>query len=385
MCSRSLLVALVVTLCVPAAAHAAASMDDAARLLEELSNAHGPSGFEGPVRDIMRREMKPLADRIATDGLGSLVAVIETSPDAPNIMIAAHMDEVGMLVKRITDEGYLKYQVLGGILPEALINQRFRIKTDKGFVTAISGLKSIHVIPKDKRSLELSHNDIFLDVGASSRRDAMERLGIKPGDPIVPDTNFEILNGGRLYMGKAWDDRAGLAVMVEVMKRLQSKRPKANVYFVATTQEEIGLRGARTSSYLVEPDIGISLEAGVAADYPSITLDEAQEVLGKGPGLFLFDASMIPNDNLKRLVIELAAGRDIPLQFNVQPGYGEDGAEMQKAFSGTPAVNMTVPTRYLHTHYGVIDRGDFDALVELLTAIVHELTPARIDAVKRFQ
>jgi len=213
----------------------------------------------------------------------------------------------------------------------------------------------------------------------------MERLGVKPGDPIVPDTNFEILNGGRLYMGKAWDDRAGLAVMVEVMKRLQSKRPKANVYFVATTQEEIGLRGARTSSYLVEPDIGISLEAGVAADYPSITLDEAQEVLGKGPGLFLFDASMIPNDNLKRLVIELAAGRDIPLQFNVQPGYGEDGAEMQKAFSGTPAVNMTVPTRYLHTHYGVIDRGDFDALVELLTAIVHELTPARIDAVKRFQ
>jgi endoglucanase len=381
---RNLLAAVVITSCSLGNAQAADSLDAAARLLEELSNAHGPSGFEGPVRVIMRREFKPLADRIETDGMGSLVGVVESSADAPNIMIAAHMDEVGMLVKRITDDGYLKYQVLGGILPEALINQRFRVLTDKGYVTAISGLKSIHVIPKDKRSLELSHNDIFLDVGASSRDDAAQRLGIKPGDPIAPDTTFEVLNGGNLYLGKAWDDRAGLAVMVEVMKRLRKKRPAANVYFVATTQEEIGLRGARTSSYLVKPDIGISLEAGVAADYPSITADEAQEVLGKGPGLFLFDASMIPNENLKRLVIDLAAKERIPLQFNVQPGYGEDGAEMQKAFSGTPAVNMTVPTRYLHTHYGVIDRGDFDALVELLTALVYDLTPARIDAIKRF-
>jgi|TARA_B110000116_G_scaffold260267_1_gene263199 putative aminopeptidase FrvX len=385
MTNRLILAILIMAVGANAAAQAPNSMDAAAKLLEELSNAHGPSGFEGPVRTIIRREMGPLADRIEIDGLGSVISIIEHSQDAPNIMIAAHMDEVGMMVKRITDDGYLKYQVLGGILPQALLNQRFRVLTAKGYVIAISGLKTIHVIPRgSERSLVPEHNDIFLDVGASSREDAMERLGIRPGNPIAPDTEFEILNGSELYVGKAWDDRVGLAVMIEVMKRLKNKRPPANVYFVATTQEEIGLRGAHTSSYLVKPDIGISLEAGVAADYPGISLDEAQEILGNGPGMFLFDASMIPNDNLKNLVIDLAARNKIPLQFNVQPGYGEDGAEMQKAFAGTPSVNLTVPTRYLHTHYGVINRNDFDGLVELLTATIYELTPAKVKDVKRF-
>jgi len=379
---RSILLPLAI--CIAAASPGFAAEDSSVKLLAELSNAHGPSGYEGPVREIMRREMQPLADRMETDGLGSLVAVLEHSADAPNIMIAAHMDEVGMLVKRITDEGYLKYQVLGGVLPEAVISQRFKILTDKGYVTAVAGLKSIHVIPRSERQLELNHDDIFLDIGASSREDAEQRIGVRAGDPIAPDTRFEILNGGDLYLGKAWDDRAGLAVMIEVMKKLKKKRPPVNVFFVATTQEEIGLRGGRTSSYLVKPDIGISLEAGVAADYPGITLDEGQEILGKGPGLFLFDASMIPNQSLKRHVIDLAARKKLPLQFNVQPGYGEDGAEMQQAFSGTPAVNMTVPTRYLHTHYGVIHRKDFDNLVTLLTALVQDLTPAEIERIKQF-
>jgi endoglucanase len=367
------------------AAQSPGQMDDVARLLEELSNAHGPSGFEGPVREIVIREMEPLVDRIEIDGLGSVIGVLERSADAPNIMIAAHLDEVGLMVKRITDDGYVKYQVLGGILPQALVNQRFRILTRKGYVTAISGLKTIHVIPRGaERSVIPAHNDIFLDVGATSRADAMDRLGIRPGDPIAPDTEFEILNGGPLYVGKAWDDRVGLGIMVEVLKRIRQRRLAANVYFVATTQEEVGLRGARTSSHLVQPDIGISLEAGVAADYPGITLDEAQEVLGEGPGMFLFDNSMIPNQKLKDLVIATASKEKIPLQFNVQPGYGEDGAEMQKAFTGTPSINLTVPTRYLHTHYGIIHRDDFDGLVELLTAVLTELTPDAIADVKQF-
>lgn len=359
--------------------------DDRERVLAELSNAHGPSGYEAPVRAIMHREMKPLADRLETDGLGSLIAVLEHSPDAPRIMIAAHMDEVGMLVKRITDEGYVKYQVLGGILPHAIINQRFRILTIKGYVTAISGLKTIHVIPKGQRDLALSHQEIFLDVGASDKADAEQRLGIRPGDPIAPDTEFEVFNGSRLYVGKAWDDRVGLAVMIEVMKQLKRKPANANVFFAATAQEEIGLRGARTSSQLVHPDIGISLEAGVAADYPGISLDEAQEMLGQGPGLFMYDVSMIPNQNLKQFVIDTAKRKKIPLQFNVQSGYGEDGAEMQKAFTGTPAVNLTVPARYLHTHYSIINRDDFDAMVELVVALVHNLDADRIDQIKRFE
>jgi endoglucanase len=369
----------------PGAARAATELDDTARLLQALSDAHGPSGFEGPVRAIMRDEMAGLADRIETDGLGSLIAVLEYDEDAPNIMIAAHLDEVGLIVKRITDDGYLKIQTLGGILPQALINQRFLIRTQTTMLAAVSGLKTIHVMPRGSaRDFMPTESEIFLDVGATNREDALERLGIQPGDPIAFDTQFEVLNGGDLYLGKAWDDRVGLAVMVETMKRLAADRVPANVFFVSTVQEEIGLRGAKTSSYQVAPDIGISLEAGVAADYPSITRDEAQEVLGGGPGMFLMDASMIPNRKLTQLVIDVAHENGIPLQRNVQPGYGEDGAEMQKVFTGTPAVNLTVPTRYLHTHYGLIHRRDFDGLVDLLTALVRRLTPETIESVQRF-
>lgn len=362
-----------------------ATLDETEQLLQALSNAHGPSGFEGPVRAIMRNEMSDIADRMETDGLGSLIAVLEHNADAPNIMIAAHLDEVGLMVKRITEDGYLKIQTLGGILPQALINQRFLVRTRTGMVTAVSGLKTTHVIPRGRgREFMPSHSELFLDVGATSQQDAVERLGIMPGDPIAFDTEFEVLNGGDLYLGKAWDDRVGLAVMVEAMKRLAEDRVPVNVFFVSTVQEEIGLRGARTSSFQIGPDIGISLEAGVAADYPSINLDEAQEILGKGPGMFLMDASMVPSRKLTQLVIDVAEGNDIPLQFNVQPGYGEDGAEMQKMYTGTPAVNLTVPTRYLHTHYGIIHRRDFDGLVDLLTALVRELTPEKIEDVKRF-
>jgi putative aminopeptidase FrvX len=382
---RLLALFLCLAVLLPGAARAAEELDDTERLLQALSNAHGPSGFEGPVRAIMRDEMAGLADRVETDGLGSLIAVLAHDEDAPNIMIAAHLDEVGLLVKRITDDGYLKIQTLGGILPQALINQRFLVRTQTGTVAAVSGLKTIHVIPRGaERDFMPTHNEIFLDVGATSREDAMQRLGIRPGDPVAFDTEFEILNDGDLYLGKAWDDRVGLAVMVETMKRLAVDRVPANVFFVSTVQEEIGLRGARTSSYQVAPDIGISLEAGVAADYPGISRDEAQEVLGKGPGMFLMDASMIPNRKLTQLVIDVARENGIPLQRNVQPGYGEDGAEMQKVFTGTPAVNLTVPTRYLHTHYGLIHRRDFDGLVDLLTALVRRLTPETIEHVGRF-
>lgn len=385
MAARTLLPFLLVTMFFAGPAQSAGTLDDTARLLQALSNAHGPSGFEGPVRAIMRSEMEGLADRIETDGLGSLIAVLEHGADAPNIMIAAHLDEVGLMVKHITDDGFLKIQTLGGILPQALINQRFLVRTANGVLVAVSGLKTTHVIPRGPaRDFMPTHSELFLDVGATSREDAMGRLGIRPGDPIAPDTEFEVLNGSELYLGKAWDDRVGLAVMVEAMKRLASERVPANLYFVSTVQEEIGLRGARTSSYLVAPDIGISLEAGVAADYPGITQDEAQEILGKGPGIFLMDSSMIPNRKFTQLVIDVAEENDIPLQFNIQPGYGEDGAEMQKMFSGTPTVNLTVPTRYLHTHYGIIHRDDVDGLVELLTALIRRLTPGEIDDLRRF-
>jgi len=362
-----------------------AQPDRVERLLEELTNAHGPSGFEGPVRAIVRRELAPVADRLETDGLGSLIAVLGRDSSAPRVMLAAHMDELGMLVRHITDQGYVKFQTLGGWLDQALINQRFTILTRKGPVSGVTGLKTPHVMGPEERARPRPRDGVFLDVGARSRDDAEQRLGIRAGDPIAPDSRFAVLNGGPLYVGKAWDDRAGLGVVIEVMRRLRQAAPPASVYAVATVQEEIGLRGTRTSSHIVRPDIGISLEAGVAADYPGISPDEAQERLGGGPGMFLHDSSMLPNLKLRDFFLDTARERNLPLQFNVLSGYGEDGAEMQRAFGGIPAINITVPTRYMHNHNGVIHRQDFDQAVELVAAAISRLTPETIRKLKSFE
>jgi len=363
---------------------AAREMDRIERLLEELTNAHGPSGFEGPVRVIMRRELAPLVHHLETDGLGSLIGVLRGPSDAPRVMMAAHMDEVGMLVKHITPEGFVRFQTLGGWLDQGLLNQRFLILTRKGGVQGITGLKTPHVMSAEERSRLLPRDQMFLDVGADSRQDAEERLGIRPGDPIAPDSKFAVLNDGRLYLAKAWDDRVGLAVMIEVMRRLKQHPPPNTIYAVPTVQEEIGLRGAHTSSHKVQPDIGISIEVGVAADYPGISAAEAQERLGAGPGIFLHDSSMLPNLKLRDLVADLAGELRLPIQFAVLSGYSQDAAEMQRAYGGAPSVNITVPTRYLHNHNGLVSRNDFDRAVDLVTELVRRLDAAAVARIKRF-
>lgn len=359
-------------------------MDNVESLLEELTNAYGPSGFEGPVRSIMQRELSPLCYHIEKDGIGSLMARLGEDGSGPRIMMAAHMDELGLMVKFVTAEGYVRFQPLGGWLDQALINQRWVILTRNGPVPGITGIKTVHVMTTEARTQLFKREQMFIDVGASSLEDAEERLGIRPGDPIAPDSKFTPLSGGSLYLAKAWDDRVGLGVMVEVMRRLRDAPPPNTLYAVATVQEEVGLRGAHTSSYHIEPDIGINLEAGVAGDYPGISQEESQEHVGKGPAIFLHDTSMLPNLKLRDLFIDVARENEIPVQFDVLSGYGEDGAEMQRSRGGAPTINIAVPTRYLHSHYGIISRQDFDRTLELVAAVVQRLDAATVQRLKSF-
>ncbi len=357
------------------------------QLLEELSNAFGPTGHEGPVRAIVRRELGPLTDALETDGIGSLIARIgDEANDVPRLMLSAHMDEVGIMVRQITAEGFLTIQTLGGWLDQALINQRWVVMTRNGPIPGLTGIKTPHVMQPDARNQVFKKEAIFIDVGARDKEDAEQRLAIRPGDPVAPDSSFQEMAGGELYIGKAWDDRAGVAGLIEIARALrESAGPlPATVYLVATVQEEVGLRGAHTSSFHVMPDIGINLESGVAGDYPGITKDEAQEELGKGPTVFLHDSSMIPNLRLRDFFVDTAAELEMPLQFNVLSGYGEDGAEMQKAGSGAPSINIAVPTRYLHSHNSVIHRDDFARAVRLVSEVVRRLTPETVSALTTF-
>ena len=351
----------------------AQSLDSTALLLQELSDAPGPSAFEEAVRAIMVREYQSLGAAIEYDGLGSVLATLPDNSSGPRIMVTAHMDEVGLMVQYITDDGYIRVKLLGGILEQALPDQRWTILGSNGPVMAVSGLHTIHVTPPALRTQVWPVDDIFLDVGARTRAEA-EALGIRPGDGIAPYSEFTVLANER-YAGKAWDDRVGLAVMLAAARRIQAERLQlpAQVIWVATTQEEIGLRGAQTSVELARPVLGISLEAGVSADYPGIRPTQAQERLGGGPGIFLLDSSMIPNRKLRDFFFAVATTANIPLQPNVLSGYGEDGAEIQRYDTGRPTVNMTVPTRYLHGHTSIIQRSDFDQAVELLLQVLQRL------------
>ena len=227
-------------------------------------------------------------------------------------------------------------------------------------------------------------SDVFLDVGARSREEAVDKLGIQPGDPIAPDSSFQTMANGDYYIGKAWDDRAGLVLMIETMKRLQSQKHPNTILAVATVQEENGLRGAHTSVAMADPDLGISLEAGIAADYPGIDAKQAQESLGRGPGIFLLDSSMIPNRRLRDFVVESAQRNKLPFQYEVLTGYGEDGSEIQRFKTGRPSINLTIPVRYLHSHAGILSRKDFDTAVDLLTAVLMALDQTAVERIQSF-
>lgn len=360
-------------------------LDPIAALLKELTEAPGPSAFEEAVRAIVVREYRALGAGIEYDGLGSVLATLPGNTSGPRIMVTAHMDEVGLMVQHVTADGFIHVKMLGGMLEQALPGQRWTILGGNGPVMAASGLRTTHVTPPAQRAQVWPLEQTFLDVGAASR-DEVERMGIRPGDGIAPLSDFAVMPNGR-YAAKAWDDRVGLGVMIAASRRIRAENIglPGQVIWVATTQEEIGLRGAKTAVVLARPDLGISIEAGVAADYPGIAPTQAQERLGAGPGIFLLDSSMIPNRKLRDFFFDVAAAARIPLQPDVLTGYGEDGAEIQRYDTGRPSVNITVPTRYLHGHTGIIQRSDFDQAVALLIEVLTRLDAATVGQIASFE
>jgi endoglucanase len=358
--------------------------DRVLKLLEELSNAPAPSGYEGPVRDILRREFQAAGLDVSNDGMGSIIGVLRGSSDGPRIMLAAHMDEVGAIVRFITPEGMVKFQLLGGWLDQALVDQRWTILTAKGPVTAVSGLKSVHVTPPQERSRVTPREDVFLDVGAKSKEEA-EALGIRPGDPIAPASSFAALASGR-YVGKALDDRVGCVMLIETLRRLKEQRIKTpnTIYFVGTVQEEIGARGAHTAVALVKPALGLSLEAGIAADHPGGRADYAQEKLGAGPVIYLADAGMLVNVKLRDFLFQVGQKNNIPLQTEVTQGGFEDSRELQAYGGGMPAANIAVATRYLHSHNSVIERSDLDRAIDFLVKMLTQLDARKVAEISAF-
>jgi putative aminopeptidase FrvX len=348
-------------------------LDDTLTMLKELTDAKGIAGNEREPRQVMEKYIAPFADKIEYDNLGSLIAEKVGDANGPKIMVAGHLDEVGFMISKIDDRGFLSFQTVGGWWSQVMLAQRVTIVTRKGDnITGIIGSKPPHILTPEARKKAVDVKDMFIDIGASSKEEAME-WGVLPGDMVVPYFEFSVMNNEKLLLAKAWDNRIGCAIAIDVLKGLKDELHPNIVYGVGNVQEEVGLRGAKTSTVKVKPDIGFAVDVGIAGDTPGITAKESTSKMGAGPQIVLFDASMVSHKGLRNFVVDTAEEKSIPYQFETIPGGGTDAGSMHISLNGVPSLSIGIATRYIHSHAGILHRDDYENTVKLIIEVIKKL------------
>ncbi|GEL76821.1 M42 family metallopeptidase [Tenuibacillus multivorans] len=349
-----------------------AKLDETLTMLKDLTDAKGIPGNEKEPREVMQKYIAPYADDVTTDHLGSLIAKKSGDENGPKVMVAGHLDEIGFMVTRIDDDGFVFFQTVGGWWNQVMLAQRVTIMTRDGDVTGVIGSKPPHILSADERKKPVEIKDMFIDIGASNKEEA-EEFGVRPGDSIVPYFEFTPLKNDKVMLAKAWDNRIGCAIAIEVLKRLKNEQHPNTVYGVGTVQEEIGLRGARTSTHAIKPDIGFAVDVGIAGDMPGVSDKDASSEMGKGPQIVLYDASMVSHKGVRDLVIGTAEENEIPFQYEAMPGGGTDSGQIHLTGEGVPSLSITVATRYIHSHAAMLHRDDFENTVDLLVKVIQKL------------
>lgn len=344
--------------------------------LRKMSETCGVSGFESRMKNLMKERLANYDD-VTYDKLGSVIFTKKsTQADAPKIMLASHMDEIGFLVKYITKDGFLRFTCLGGWWEQVMLSQRVIVHGSKGDLVGVIGSKPPHILPAEERNKVVQKKDMYIDIGASSAEE-VRALGVFEGCAVTPDVKMAAMGDGNILVGKAWDNRIGCAVMADVMDNVKSEDSPNTVYGVATVQEEVGLRGAQTSANMLMPDIAFVLDTCVAGGTPGVADDVAPAVIGKGVAITVFDASMIPNTALRDFAFATAKELDIPVQISISEGGGTDGGRIHLAGCGVLTLTFSIPTRYIHSHQSVIHMDDYLGAVKLITAMVKKLDQAK--------
>lgn len=336
-------------------------------LLKKLSEAAGVPGTEDHLRQLVRAELQPLVDEITVDALGNL-AGLKRGKGRRRVMLAAHMDEIGFLVRFIDDKGFLRLQPLGGFDPRVLFAQRVLVHgrdgvARRGVLTYTA--KPAHLLSPEEAKESPKIENLFVDLGLPV---AQVKELVQLGDMVTMDRTLE--HCGEHCVGKALDNRVGLFVMIETLRAL--KKHEVDVLAVATVQEEIGLRGAGTAAFAGEPHVGVALDTTLANDYPGQTDADAITRLGEGVAIKIMDASLICHPGLVRHFRELAAREGIRHQMEILPRGGTDGGALQRTRGGIPSITLSIPTRYIHTVNEMVHRSDVEAAVQLLARYLEE-------------
>lgn len=348
-------------------------MEDAVfDFLKRLTDAPSPSGFEQPAQRVWRAHVEPHVDELHTDVMGSSWGVLR-GPDRPRVMLAGHVDEIGLMVRYIDDQGFLYFAPIGGVDAHLLPGQRVRVHGRKGAVTGVVGRKPIHLLEHDERSKVAKIKDLCIDIGAAGRDGAEARVAV--GDPVTFAFELERLGGDRVA-SRGLDDKMGSFVVAETLRRLAERKPDlgCTVYGVSTVQEEVGLRGARTSAFGIDPDVGICVEVTFATDHPGVDKKAVGDVqVGKGPVL---SRGANINPRLFELLVDTATAEGIPVQFEAAPrATGTDANVMQLTRAGVATALVEVPLRYMHTPSEVLSLSDLEGAVRLLAAFLLKVGP----------
>ena len=340
-------------------------------LLEKLTSIPGPCGYEQKVASWIVEQVQDEAVDVKIDGIGNVWATLKGNKDGPKVVVTAHMDEVGFIVKKIEANGLLRFEKLGGHDDRILLAQPVDVHTKSETLHGVIGTMSAHYVKFDDAKRVRSHRELYIDIGARSEQEALD-MGVRIGTIVTWHTSLQALGNGttnRLY-GKALDDRAGCAVLLELFRRLKGQNFHGEVLFLWTVQEEVGLRGAHTAARSLQADLAIAIDTTAASDTPETTMDGTL-TLGGGTGIKVLDFSLIANPGVKDRLVDLAEEHHIPYQLEVFPGIGTDGGAVAFSEHGIPTGVLSIPSRNAHAPVEVIDEGDLEATVNLLEIFVH--------------
>ncbi len=340
------------------------------KVLERLSNACGVAGREDEVRVLMKDLLKPNVDEVQEDRLGNVIGVRRGMNDSPKVMVAAHMDEIGLMVKNVTAEGFVQFVKIGGIDDRILIAQKVIIHTANRPLTGIIGFKPPHILKAEEKKKVIEADALFIDVGASSNKEAVE-MGIRVGDTVSFDINFTRI-GDDVVVGKAFDDRVGCAVLATVMERLSDV--DCTIYAVGTIQEEVGLRGAATAAFSLFPDVAIALDATVAGGVPGVKEVETSIKMRRGPAITVADRGLITHPRVLQLLVDAAEKNRIPYQLEAGLPGSTDAARIALTREGVPSGVISIPTRYIHSPISMLSLDDAENAAKLAVAAIKNVS-----------
>ena len=355
-------------------------MPESKALLKSLTDVNGISGHEMQVKSLMKDYLTPVSDEIVEDRLGGIFGKKNATHGNKSLMISGHLDEIGFIVTQIDEQGYIYFTPIGGWWNQVMLSQKVTITTENGKeIRGIIGSKPPHALSPEERKKPVDIKNMYIDIGVGSKEEAKE-AGIELGNMITPYSEFESLANDKYLTAKAFDNRYGCALAVDVLQQLKDENIDINLYAGATVQEEVGLRGAKVAANLIKPDLAIAVDVGVAYDVPGMTSEKNEGKLGDGPLAILMDATSIAHDGLRKHIKDVAEHHNIPVQWATTPGGGTDAGSIHVANEGIPTITIGVPLRYMHSNVSVLNIDDYTNSVRLITEIVRSLNDDRYQA-----